>query len=155
MSDRPAILLVCLGNICRSPLAEGAFRAEAARAGVDAEIDSAGTAAWHVGKSPDPRSIAAARAGGVDISRQRARQVTTGDFTRFTHIFAMDDKNLADLEAMAPPGATAEVRLLLDLVEFRAGASVIDPYYGDEEMFAYTWDAVSEAARQFFAETAG
>ncbi|MEB3414942.1 low molecular weight protein-tyrosine-phosphatase [Alteriqipengyuania sp. WL0013] len=155
MSDRPAILLVCLGNICRSPLAEGAFRAEAARAGVIAEIDSAGTAAWHVGKSPDPRSIAAARAGGVDISRQRARQVTAEDFARFTHIFAMDDTNLADLEAMAPPGATAEVHLLLDLVESRAGASVIDPYYGDEEMFAYTWDAVSEAARQFFSETAG
>ena len=155
MSDRPAILLVCLGNICRSPLAEGAFRAEAARAGVDAEIDSAGTAAWHVGKSPDPRSIAAARAGGVDISRQRARQVTAEDFTRFNHIFAMDDKNLADLESIAPPSATAEVRLLLDLVELRAGASVIDPYYGDEQMFAYTWDAVSEAARQFFSETAG
>ncbi|ANY20859.1 Low molecular weight protein-tyrosine-phosphatase YfkJ [Tsuneonella dongtanensis] len=145
----PAVLLVCLGNICRSPLAEAAFRAEARKAGLDLEIDSAGTADWHVGKPPDPRSVAVAAAAGIDISGLKARQVTEDDFRRFTHIFAMDNQNLADLVAIAPPDAAARVGLLLDMVAFREGASVVDPYYGDAEMFEYTWSAVSEAARAF------
>lgn len=153
MSERlPAVLLVCLGNICRSPLAEAAFRAEADRAGLDMLIDSAGTADWHTGKAPDPRSVDVARNAGIDISGLKARQVIADDFHRFTHIFAMDDANLAHLRAIAPPDATAECALLLDLDEFRRGASVIDPYYGDAELFALTWQAVTTAARAFFAK---
>lgn len=151
MTSRPSILLVCLRNICRSPLAEAAFRAEAEAAGLDVEIDSAGTADWHVGRAPDPRSVSVAGAAGIDISDLRARQVVPEDYRRFTHIFAMDERNLADLRAMAPSDATAEVELLLDVVAFRKGAIVADPYHGDEAMFRYTWDAVSEAARAFFA----
>ncbi|WP_337190902.1 low molecular weight protein-tyrosine-phosphatase [Qipengyuania algicida] len=143
----PAILFVCLGNICRSPLAEGAFRHEAQLAGLEVEIDSAGTGGWHQGEPPDQRARAAAKAGGVDISNLRARQVRLDDFDRFTHIFAMDEQNLADLKAMAPAGSKAEITLLLDLVSGREGASVSDPYYGGEEMFDYTWEDVSTASR--------
>lgn len=153
MSERPpAVLFVCLGNICRSPLAEAAFRAEAERAGLRVEIDSAGTGDWHVGRPPDPRAQEVARTAGVEIASLRARQVVTEDFTRFTHIFAMDDQNLANLRAMAPAGAPARMSLLLDLVPGREGASVSDPYHGGEELFEYTWDDVTTAARALVAE---
>src|SRR3954468_21444683 len=108
-----SILFVCLGNICRSPLAEGAFRAEAARLGLDVEADSAGTGSWHRGEPPDSRAIAAAKRGRVDISGQRARQVAIADFDRFDRILALDAENLADLEAMRPAGSRAQVSLLL------------------------------------------
>lgn len=153
MSDRPpAVLFVCLGNICRSPLAEAAFRAEARKAGLAVEIDSAGTGDWHAGNAPDPRAQAIARAAGVDIGGLRARQVVAEDFARFTHIFAMDAQNLADLRAIAPADATARVSLLLDIVPGREGASVSDPYYGGEELFEYTWDDVTSAARALVAD---
>ena len=155
MNERPpAVLFVCLGNICRSPLAEAAFRAEAKRAGLTVEVDSAGTGNWHAGKAPDPRAQAVAREVGVDIAGLRARQVVTDDFTRFTHIFAMDEQNLADLRAIAPTGSSAQVSLLLDIVPGREGASVSDPYYGDEELFEYTWDDVTAAARVLVAQLA-
>jgi protein-tyrosine phosphatase len=142
----PSVLFVCLGNICRSPLAEAAFRQAADRAGLRVEIDSAGTGHWHVGNAPDPRARAQARAHGVDMSAYRARQVQRADFTRFTHIFALDASNLADLRRLAPADATAHVGLLLDMVPGRAGQSVADPYYGDAQDFAITWAEVSEAA---------
>src|SRR3954470_3499858 len=116
-----SILFVCLGNICRSPLAEGAFRAEADRLGLDAEVDSAGTGGWHRGEPPDRRAIAVARRGGVDISVQRARQVTRADFDRFDHIVALDAENLADLERLRPAGSRASLSLLLDHVPGREG----------------------------------
>ncbi len=143
----PAILLVCLGNICRSPLAEAAVRLEAQKAGLEIEIDSAGTSGWHIGKAPDLRAQAVAREAGVDISGFTARQVSESDFRRFSHILAMDAQNLADLRAIMPPDATARVSLLLDVVPGREGASVSDPYYGGEELFEYTWADVSTAAR--------
>lgn len=99
---RPSILFVCLGNICRSPLAEFAFRAAAERAGLDADIESAGTGTYHLGYAPDPRAQAVARKAGLDMTAKRARRVTPDDFRRFTHIVAMDRENLADLEAMRP-----------------------------------------------------
>ncbi|APE27937.1 low molecular weight protein-tyrosine-phosphatase [Aurantiacibacter gangjinensis] len=147
MSDRPAILFVCLGNICRSPLAEGAMRAAAEEAGVDVDIDSAGTGAWHVGNPPDERSIAVARANGVDISRQRARQVEPADFVRFTHIYALDADNLANLRRLAPPDTTARVALLMDVVAGSEGQAVADPYYGGAEGFSQTWADVNRAAQ--------
>lgn len=146
-SRRPAVLFVCLGNICRSPLAEAALRLEAAQAGLDIEIDSAGTGDWHVGKPPDPRAQAAARQAGIDISHLAARQVEPGDFRRFDRIFAMDSKNLAALRALEPEDSTAEVSLLLDLVEGREGASLRDPYLDGQDPFDYTWQLVCTAAR--------
>jgi len=141
------VLFVCLGNICRSPLAEAAFRAEAERIGLDAEVDSAGTGDWHAGQPPDRRAIAAARRNHVDISHLRARQVTRGDFERFDHIVALDEENLADLEPLQPAGSRARLSLLLDHVPGREGQAVADPYYGDDRHFDLTWSDVTEAAR--------
>ncbi|WP_095010898.1 low molecular weight protein-tyrosine-phosphatase [Tsuneonella mangrovi] len=152
---RPAVLFVCLGNICRSPLAEAAFRREADAAGLTVEIDSAGTGNWHVGNPPDARAQEVALAAGVDISGLRARQLAAADYRRFTHIFAMDAQNLADIRARAPHDATAEMALLLDLVPGREGASVQDPYYDGEEQFEYAWADVSAAARELVAKLAG
>jgi len=130
-----AVLFVCLGNICRSPLAEAAFRAEADRRGLDVTVDSAGTGDWHVGRAPDPRAQAAARRNGADISRLRARVVTPADFRRFTYIVALDAQNLKDLQAIRPADATADLSLLLDHVPGREGAAVADPYFGDDAGF--------------------
>jgi protein-tyrosine phosphatase len=142
----PAILFVCLGNICRSPLAEGAFRARASAAGLDLRIDSAGTGDWHVGRPPDPRAQAIARVNGVDISGLRARQVQPGDFRRFSHIFAADHENLMNLRRLSPGPSAAELSLLLDLVPGREGQAVADPYYGDAADFARSWVDVDAAA---------
>jgi protein-tyrosine phosphatase len=141
------VLFVCLGNICRSPLAEAAFRAEAARIGLKAEVDSAGTGGWHRGEPPDRRATAAARRNGVDISHLRARQVRPDDFDRFDIIIALDGENLADLNALRPAGSRARLSLLLDHVPGRAGEAVADPYYGGDGDFDITWRDVTEAAR--------
>lgn len=147
MSERPAVLFVCLGNICRSPLAEAAFRSEAERLGLDVEVDSAGTADWHTGKAPDPRARALAKAKDAPIDHLQARQIAPEDYRRFTHIFALDETNLADIRERAPADATAQIGLLLDCVPGREGQAVADPYYGDEAGFEVTWRDVSEAAR--------
>ena len=141
------ILFVCLGNICRSPLAEGILRAQAADR-PDMEIDSAGTAAWHVGKAPDPRSIATAARHGIDISSLRARQVCTEDFSRFDLILAMDAANLADLQARAPAGAPARLRRFLD-------RDVPDPYYGGADGFADVHEMLERGCAALLAELAG
>lgn len=142
-----AILFVCLGNICRSPLAEAAFRGEAERRGLDIAIDSAGTGRWHVGEPPDPRAQAVAARHGVDISDLRARRVALDDFERFDHIVALDRDNLKALEAMRPDGARARLSLLLDHVRGREGEAVADPYYGGEAHFEATWRDVSLGSR--------
>jgi protein-tyrosine phosphatase len=141
-----AVLFVCLGNICRSPLAEAAFRREADRLGLEVEIDSAGTGDWHVGRPPDARAIAAAARNGVDISHLRARQVTPRDFERFDHIVALDAENLGALERLRPPAARARLSLLLDHVPGREGQPVADPYYGEEEHFDRAWSDVAAGA---------
>ncbi len=149
--QQPSILFVCLGNICRSPLAEAAFRQAAQEAGLNVMVDSAGTGGWHKGHAPDPRACAQALEQGIDISAYRARQVSREDFTRFSHIFALDRNNLDDLQKLRPAGATAHLGLLLDLVPGQEGQSVADPYYGGPEDFAQTWDEVSEAAQALVA----
>jgi protein-tyrosine phosphatase len=142
-----SVLFVCLGNICRSPLAEAAFRREAERLGLDVEVDSAGTGDWHVGAPPDSRAIAAAARNGADIEEQRARQVSAADFRRFDHIIALDRRNLADLRRMQPADGTARLSLLLDFVEGREGQAVADPYHGEEADFDAAWaDAAAGAA---------
>ncbi len=146
--SQPSILFVCLGNICRSPLAEAALRAQSVAAGVAMTIDSAGTGDWHVGRPPDPRAQETARRHALDISGYRARQVTTEDFHRFGHIFALDQQNLKDLRRIEPSRHIAEVGLLMDLVPGRKGTAVIDPYYGDEDDFEQAWADVSAAAER-------
>ncbi|RZJ96579.1 MAG: low molecular weight phosphotyrosine protein phosphatase [Brevundimonas sp.] len=141
-----SVLFVCLGNICRSPLAEAAFRAEAQRVRLNVEVDSAGTGGWHAGDPPDRRAQATARRHGVDISGYRGRQVTKADFRRFTHIVALDDQNLRDLKRLAPADATADVSLMMDHAPGRAGQAVADPYYGDDAGFETTWADVSAGA---------
>ncbi|MET3725179.1 low molecular weight protein-tyrosine-phosphatase [Sphingomonas trueperi] len=148
----PAFLFVCLGNICRSPLAEAAFRAAAEEAGIAVIADSAGTGGWHAGEQPDRRSIAVAAKHGIDITGQRARQVTREDFERFDHILALDPQNLADLRRIAPKGGRARLRLLLDAVPGWAGRAVDDPYYGGPEGFDRTWDEVRTAADRLVEE---
>ena len=151
MTDPPSILFVCLGNICRSPLAEAALRAEAARVGLAVTVDSAGTGDWHVGGPPDRRAQATALRHGTDISGYRARQAVPEDFRRFDQIFALDRDNLARLKSIAPADATASLGLLLDLVPGREGEGVRDPYYGDDDGFELTWAEVSAAAQAIVA----
>lgn len=145
-----SVLMVCLGNICRSPLAEAALRQAAERDGVDLHIDSAGTGDWHVGHPPDHRAQAVAkRLGRVDIGNLRARQFAVEDFFAFDHILAMDSSNLADLRTLMPADATAVLSLLLDHLPGHEGQSVVDPYYGDDAGFETTWRQVSAAAEGF------
>jgi protein-tyrosine phosphatase len=139
MPERYAVLFVCLGNICRSPLAEAAFRAEAAKRGLEVGIDSAGIGDWHRGEPPDPRARATAKRHGIDIDDYAARQVCAADFVDFTHIVALDREVLVDLKRQRPEGSSAKIGLLLDHVKGREGKSVPDPYYGDERGFEYTW----------------
>lgn len=148
---KPSVLFVCLGNICRSPMAEGAFRAAAYQSGIDAIVDSAGTASYHLGDAPDYRAIATARDYGVDISRQSARQIEIKDFHRFDHIIAMDGANLLGIKARAPRDATAKISLLLDAVPEREEQSVPDPYHGTAEDFHSSWALINEGVAALIA----
>lgn len=145
--SQKAVLFVCLGNICRSPMAEVALRAEAVAQGLALTIDSAGISGLHTGEGADPRAVVEARRHGIDLTKHRARQVTDEDFLRFGHIYALDQQNLRDLRRIAPRRTLARIGLLLDMVPGRAGQAVIDPYYGAEDEFAAAWDDVAQAAR--------
>ena len=142
------VLFVCLGNICRSPLAEGVFRALAEEAGLadGLVIDSAGIGDWHAGDPPDPRAQAAARSRGIDIGRQRARQVRAADFAAFDLLLAMDESNAEALRAIAPAPHAHKVRLLLDYAPELGLREVPDPYYGGDGGFAHVLDLVETAA---------
>ena len=142
----PSILFVCLGNICRSPLAEAALRQAAFKAGIAMSVDSAGTGDWHVGDPPDRRAQAVAKRHGADVSTLRARQVEEEDFRRFDRIFALDHSNLAALQAIAPADGTVKLSLLMGVVPGRESDDVHDPYYGNESGFEVTWEDVSAAA---------
>lgn len=150
-SSTPSVLFVCLGNICRSPMAEGAMRAAADKAGFEMVVDSCGTASYHLGNPPDPRAVATAEKNGVDISQLSARQLTEDDFRNFTHIFALDNGNLAGIKARRPRGGTAQVSLLMDMIPGREGETVLDPYYGDDGGFDVTWEDVTAAAEAIVA----
>lgn len=142
IEHRVGVLFVCLGNICRSPMAEGAFRAAAQARGLAVNVDSAGTASYHVGHQPDPRAIAMASLKGIDIAGQSARQVERDDFYRFSHIIALDRANLEGLRAKAPRDGTASLAMLMDAVEGRRGEPVPDPYYGDTAAFEQAWSLI-------------
>lgn len=144
---RPSVLFVCLGNICRSPMAEGAFRAAADAAGLEVLVDSAGTGDWHIGNPPDPRAQTEAASHGVSISHLRGRQINENDYRNFTHIFALDSDNLSIIQQRAPEDAIAEISLLMDVIEGEQGRPVADPYYGGPKGFAKTWNDVNAAAQ--------
>lgn len=149
MSQPVRLLMLCLGNICRSPMAEGAFRARLQAAGLedDVQVDSAGIGPWHAGEPPDPRAIACARGHGVDIAGQRARQLAATDFQRFDWILAADADNLQALQGRRPRDATARATLLLPWATGEADAAAIpDPYTGDAADFERVWAMVDGAA---------
>ena len=143
------ILFVCLGNICRSPTAEGVLRAIAAKEfpGLALEVDSAGTADFHVGEPPDRRTVAAARRRGYDLAGLRARQVQPADFSRFDYVLAMDRANLEGLENLRPKDASAHVSLFLEFSPDASTREVPDPYYGGVEEFERVLDLCESAAR--------
>ncbi len=126
-------------------MAEGAFRKAAQEAGLECKVDSAGTAAYHVGEPPDPRAFAAARKHGVDLSGALGRQIAVEDFERFTHIVAMDKANIAGLTGRAPSSAVQKVSLLMDFVPGQEGEAVADPYYGDQSDFDACWEQIDNA----------
>lgn len=150
------VLFVCLGNICRSPTAEGVLRHQLQAAGLAERVHvaSAGTGDWHVGKAPDSRTCKAALARGYDLSRQRAQQVRAAHFAEYDLILAMDESNLGQLRAMRPQAAVGE----LDLFLRRYGAAldeVPDPYYGGAEGFEQVLDLIEAACRELVVEIKG
>lgn len=141
------ILMVCLGNICRSPLAEGILKAKIGSKGLDWEVDSAGTSAWHIGDPPDPRSIEIARTNGIDISSQKARQFKYQDFETFDLILVMDSSNYNNIKSMAKTDSqVAKVKLILNFSQPGSNRKVPDPYYDDNfEAVYHLLDMACEA----------
>ncbi len=140
--------MVCMGNICRSPTAEGVFRHRVRQAGLDdvIQIDSAGTHDYHVGNPPDRRALQAARERGYDLSGLRGRQVSRSDFERFDYVLAMDGENMVNLERICPPDQRHKLSLFLDFSTHHAGRHVPDPYYGGQQGFDRVLDMVEDAA---------
>ena len=146
------ILTVCLGNICRSPMAEGVLRHRAAATGLHVATDSAGTSHFHTGEAPDRRAQTAMRRQGIDISDLRARQVVAQDFARFDLLLAMDASNLRDLHALAPSEVLrGKASLIMDLAPGHALREVPDPYYGGDEGFDEVYHMLDEAVTGLIA----
>ena len=140
------ILMVCLGNICRSPLAEGILQAKVNSEGLDIKVDSAGTGGWHVGQGPDHRAVAIANKYGIDISQQQARQFSSTDFEGFDIIYAMDGSNLSDIVSLANSNEDIEkVRLILNEINPEDNTPVPDPYYGGDDGFEKVYQLLDEA----------
>ena len=148
------VLFVCTGSICRSPSAEGVFRAVAAREGLAdrVQVASAGTHDYHVGAAPDRRAQAAARTRGYDLSAQCARQVTEDDFRRFDYVLAMDKGHLEWLRRRCPVGYGDRIRLFLSFAGDSQIDEVPDPYYGGDEGFEHVLDLVENASEGLLAE---
>lgn len=148
-----AVLFVCLGNICRSPTAEGVFRGLCESRGVGGQIrvDSAGTGDWHVGNPPDSRAVAAAARRGIDLSSLRARQVRVADFREFDFVLAMDSSNFRDLALLQPQDAPTQLSRWLSWAGSGAPVDVPDPYYGGDEGFERVLDLIEDASRGFLA----
>ncbi|WP_374957207.1 low molecular weight protein-tyrosine-phosphatase [Gilvibacter sp.] len=143
--EKTRILMVCLGNICRSPLAEGIMRAKLFGRN-NYELESAGTGGWHVGDPPDPRSVAIAKEMGLDITGQRGRQFKATDFDRFDHIFVMDNSNHRDVLKLARTEHDKQkVSLILDTLFPGENVDVPDPYYGGNDGFAKVYDMLDQA----------
>ena len=137
------IVLVCLGNIYRSPLAEGILKAKLPK---DYVVDSAGTGAWHSGQLPDKRSVTTAKNRGLDITNQRARQFKVSDFDTFDYIYVMDNSNYKDVNSLAPTEESkSKVRLILNEIFPNENVDVPDPYYGGDDGFENVFDMLDQA----------
>jgi len=151
MSEFPrvTVLFVCMGNICRSPTAQGVFEhlLEEARLREHIDVDSAGTHAYHIGERPDKRATQAAAGRGIDLSRQRARRVEAADFARFDYVLAMDSSNLEDLIAICPQQHRDKLQLFLEFAEDLSQREVPDPYYGGDQGFERVLDLIEMGAR--------
>ncbi|MBT8263366.1 MAG: low molecular weight phosphotyrosine protein phosphatase [Bacteroidia bacterium] len=144
------VLMVCLGNICRSPLAEGILRSKVNITKIT--VDSAGTGGWHVGEQPDPRSIKVAKKYGLDITYQRGRKFSTYDFETYDHIFVMDNSNYQDVIKLAKNNdEIAKVRLILDEIFPDENVDVPDPYYGGAFGFENVFKMLDEACEKIAA----
>ena len=143
---RVRVLFVCLGNICRSPTAQGIFQSMIEEKGLEdrIEIDSAGTGDWHIGRAPDPRAQKHGLEAGYDITSLRARQVQIADFDSFDYLIAMDRQNYADLEHMKPDGFTGHLKLLMDFTNQSEQQDVPDPYSFGAEAFRYAIELIEE-----------
>jgi protein-tyrosine phosphatase len=140
------VLMVCLGNICRSPMAEGLLRHKVRQLNLEVETDSAGTAGYHIGSKPDQRMIDTAAQFGVDISDLRARQFNVNDFDEFDFIFAMDQENQFNMQKLAKNETQRDkVKLLLEYVNYRNFTEVPDPYYGIKKDFEFVYNMLDEA----------
>jgi protein-tyrosine phosphatase len=155
-SHKIRVLMVCLGNICRSPTAEAMLRRKVREAGLAdrIEVDSAGTAGYHVGSPPDGRAIAHGERRGLKMKALRGRKVSREDFDRFDFILAMDEENLADLESIRPPAARARLALLMSYAPHAGSKVVPDPYYGSADGFERVLDLVESACEGFLGSLA-
>lgn len=153
-NKKVSVLFVCMGNICRSPTAEGVFRKVIDDEGVAHafEVDSAGTHAYHIGEAPDPRTLKAALTRGVDISWRRGRQATASDFDKFDFVLAMDRENHANLKAIAGRKADGRLHLFLDFAPEQTVREVPDPFFGGADGFERVLDLVETAAHGFLRE---
>ena len=149
MAQKIKILFVCMGNICRSPMAEGVFKHLVAQSGLQDLIasDSAGTHDYHVGDPPDPRALRASERRGYDLSALRGRQVSRGDFSEFDYLLAMDETNLRVLERLCPSQHAHKLKLFMTFSTGEALREVPDPYYGGEPGFERVLDLVEQAAQ--------
>lgn len=148
------VLMVCLGNICRSPLAEGILRHKSQENGLHWHIESAGTGAWHIGEAPDPRSQGVAKQHGIDISKQRAQQFSPYHIETFDLIFAMDSSNYQDIIRHAKTDAEKnKVQLIMNMVEPGMNKAVPDPYY-DDHLYATVYQMLDEACDNIISKYA-
>lgn len=149
MAQPIKVLFVCMGNICRSPTAEGVFKSVVEKAGLAGSItsDSAGTGDYHIGEAPDPRAQGAALGRGYDLSPLCARQVRSRDFSEFDYVLAMDEANLRQLQRLCPPEHAGKVKLFMDFAGKGAAREVPDPYYGGAQGFERVLDMVEQASR--------
>ncbi len=143
------VLFVCMGNICRSPTAEGVFRhlVKQANASDDILIDSAGTHAYHIGEAPDGRSQETARSRNIDMSKQRARRINESDFEEFDYVLAMDESNHQDLVRICPEHLQHKVELFMNYANEFSETEVPDPYYGGPSGFDHVFDLVEDASK--------
>ncbi|MBT4891198.1 MAG: low molecular weight phosphotyrosine protein phosphatase [Rhodospirillales bacterium] len=144
------VLFVCLGNICRSAIAEGVFRdlVEQAELSEKIQVDSCGTGSFHTGETPDPRSIEACAAREIDISNLRARQIRNTDFEKFDYVIAMDEDNVQALQAVCPFQYEERIHLFLEMTEYMGTREVPDPYYGTGQGFERVLNLIERASKR-------
>lgn len=147
------ILMVCLGNICRSPMAEGILRSKLEKEGIDAEVHSAGTSSWHAGENPDRRAIAKTKSYGVDISKQVAQQFTSKHFEEFDYIFVMDEENHRNVMSLVKNEEhKSKVDFLLNKSYLKSNMNVPDPYFGGEDGFEHVYQLIDQACEVIVEE---